>query len=400
MHQVKDDYDDPAEVLRIARLAVKEANNRALRLQNQTTQQLVQRVKDLKYWSQEIDRELQDLKDDNEDIVRYFRKLQSCSTVTQDAVKCNEACFAVRRKRIHVDSHDRVDGALSKEKDIISDCIKQMREFNGIIEKQLEINEDSKTRLLRDYTLKQEAVNLDHRAAAFGTDARYIGRRAGAAEYDYRDTVPLQRMSEYQEWVENTAINLNNSAKARQRSRKIVQRLINSTREFAQAMRQEAINVENTLKDSIRNWTEWRDSLQTQLNAKDKDMKIAEAAVNEIQYSLSISGSPLQVALMRQNQRNLRPGIELCNDKAQHALQLELNNLKTGLLSLEHQLDKAKESRRKLDGERYRTERKLEICQQNVAIDYEVLRQIRTTYPQEIQLSGFLVGELPKPVAK
>lgn len=56
LFQVKDDYDDPAEVLRIARLAVKEANNRALRLQNQTTQQLVQRVKDLKYWSNEIDR--------------------------------------------------------------------------------------------------------------------------------------------------------------------------------------------------------------------------------------------------------------------------------------------------------------------------------------------------------
>jgi hypothetical protein len=91
-----------AEVLRIARLAVKEANNRALRLQNQTTQQLVQRVKDLKYWSAEIDRETQDLKDDNEDIVRYFRKLQACQFVTQDAVKCNEACFAVRRKRIHV----------------------------------------------------------------------------------------------------------------------------------------------------------------------------------------------------------------------------------------------------------------------------------------------------------
>lgn len=67
-------------------------------------------------------------------------------------------------------------------------------------------------------------------------------------------------------------------------------------------------------------------------------MKIADAAVHEIQYSLSVSGSPLQVALMRQNQRSLRPGIELCNDKAQHALQLELNNLKSGMLSLEHQL--------------------------------------------------------------
>lgn len=53
-----------------------------------------------------------------------------------------------------------------------------------------------------------------------------------------------------------------------------------------------------------------------------------------------------------------------------------------------------------MDGDRYRLQRKLEICQQNVAIDYEVLRQIRVTYPQEIQLSGFLIGELPKPIVK
>lgn len=33
-----------------------EANARAVRMQNQTTQQLQQRVKDLKYWSNEIDR--------------------------------------------------------------------------------------------------------------------------------------------------------------------------------------------------------------------------------------------------------------------------------------------------------------------------------------------------------
>lgn len=54
------------------------------------------------------------------------------------------------------------------------------------------------------------------------TLARYAGQRANT-EVEYRDAVPLQRMSEYQEWVENTAVNLNNSAKNRQRSRKITQ---------------------------------------------------------------------------------------------------------------------------------------------------------------------------------
>ncbi len=42
-------------------------------------------------------------------------------------------------------------------------------------------------------------------------------------ELEYRDVAPLQRMSEYQEWVENTSVNLNNAAKSRTRSRKIVQ---------------------------------------------------------------------------------------------------------------------------------------------------------------------------------
>lgn len=62
--------------------------------------------------------------------------------------------------------------------------------------------------------------------------------------------------------------------------------------------------------------------------------------------------------------------------------------------------ERSKESRRKMDGDRYRLQRKLEICEQNLSVDYELLRQIRATYPQEIQLSGFLVGELPKPIVK
>jgi len=161
---------------------------------------------------------------------------------------------------------------------------------------------ESKNRLIRDYTLKQEAVNLDHKAAAFGVEYRASPNAAtkraaggGDAGLEYRDTVPMQRMSEYQEWVENTAFNLNNSAKSRARSRKIVQRLVNSTRDMAQIMRQEAMNVDNTLKDSIKNWTEWRDAVQAQLNAKDKEIKVADAAIGEIAVSMKMSGSPLQV---------------------------------------------------------------------------------------------------------
>uniref|UniRef100_A0A0N5BRW9 Tektin n=1 Tax=Strongyloides papillosus TaxID=174720 RepID=A0A0N5BRW9_STREA len=390
-----DDIDDPSEVLRMVRLTVKEANQRAQKLQNQTTQQLVQRVKDLKYWSSEIDRELLDLAEDNDDMQRYFRRLQTCMDVTQEALKINEQCFAVRRKRVQVDSADRVDKALAKERDTIHDGMRQMKEFNSIIEKQIEINESAKNRLNRDFTLKQEAITLDHRSAALGTQPKYQ-KRTIDGNFEIRDGVPLQRMSEYGEWVENTSANLNQSAKARARSRKIVQKMVQSIKEVAQSLRQEATVVEGTLKDSIRVWSEWRDMLQGQVAEKDKEIKIADSAINEIQLSLKLKGSPLQLALTRQNQRGLRPGIELCNDKAQHALQIELNNLKASMLSLEHQLDKAKDSRRKMDNDRYRLQRKFEICQQNVIVDNEVLRNIRSLYPQEIQLSGFLVNDTLK----
>lgn len=75
-----------------------------------------------------------------------------------------------------------------------------------------------------------------------------------------------------------------------------------------------------------------------QVNGKDKEIKNADGAIEEISFSLRQKSGPLQVALSRQNQRGLRPGIELCNDKAQHALHQELMMLKGTFLSLENQL--------------------------------------------------------------
>lgn len=36
---------------------------------------------------------------------------------------------------------------------------------------------------------------------------------------------------------------------------------------------------------------------------------------------------------------------------------------------------------------------KQEVFAHNLKIDYEILRMVRTTYPQEIQLSGYLLTE-------
>jgi hypothetical protein len=103
-------------------------------------------------------------------------------------------------------------------------------------------------------------------------------------------------------------------------SLKLEQKISQGLRELAQQMRAEATQVEALLKDSCKMWQDWRDGLRLQLNARDKDLAVADAAIAEIQFALRQKGSPLQVALSRQNQRGMRPGIELCNDKAQHAL--------------------------------------------------------------------------------
>ncbi|KAF8384431.1 hypothetical protein PRIPAC_73573, partial [Pristionchus pacificus] len=396
MHSNQEKYDDPLQIVRHARAAVKEANARAVRMQNQTTQQLQQRVKDLKYWSNEIDRELQDMKDENEDLVRCYRRLGLCIEITGKAARCNESCFAVRRKKVQIGDvgSDRVDQELHKEKEMVTDSTKQMKELGAIIERQLETNQATRKAMIRDLTLKQEAISLDNRSVTMGSEAvKNSLRTPDGDRLEYRDGAPLQRMSEYQEWIENTANNLNYSAKARVNSRKIGQKMLSVLRELAQQMRNEAIAIESLLKDSIRTWTEWRDTLQAQVAGKDKEMRSADAAIDEITFSLKQKGGPLQVALNRQSQRGLRPGIELCNDKAQHALHQELMMLKSSLLALENQLDKAKESRKRLAAERDRLKGKLEICEQNLVIDNEILRVIRSTFPHEIQLSGFLLSE-------
>ncbi|KAK0404227.1 hypothetical protein QR680_017353 [Steinernema hermaphroditum] len=392
-------HDDPSEVLRLARLCVREANQKAARMQNQTTHQLVQRVKDLKYWSQEIERELQELKADNEELQRYYRRLAKCAQTTVAAGECNETCVGAQRKRIHVveSLNSRVDASLEKEKSAIGEAAKQIHDFKAIVERQLEVNTVAKNHLLRDFTLKQEAITVDHKSAAMGVDEKYRLETPEGRHLDVREGVPLQRMSELDEWIENTARNLNATAKARANSRKIVQKVVHSTREVAQMMRTEANTVEAALKDSLKTWQDWRDGLRAKLGAKEKEKKTADTAIGEIQMALRQRREPLEIALKRQSQRGLRPGIELCNDRAQHALQAELVNLKATVVTLEGQLEKARESRRKLEEDRGRLERKMHICEHNFAVDYEVLRRIRATYPQEIQSSGFLVVEKLNP---
>uniref|UniRef100_A0A158PP90 Tektin n=1 Tax=Anisakis simplex TaxID=6269 RepID=A0A158PP90_ANISI len=316
------------------------------------------------------------LNEENQDLSRCFKRLNRCIQSTAGAAKCNETCLAIRRKKVQIGDtvNDRVDIELHKEKDLLTDCNKQLKQLSAYVEKQLDTNEAAKKALMRDWTLKQEAIALDNRSASMGTDHKLATSTTtpDGERLEYRDGAPLNRMSEYPEWVENTAINLNQSARARVHSRKLTQVSFIS------------LHLLSALPSVI---------------GKDKEVKTADIAINEIQLALKQKGSPLQVALSRQTQRGLRPGIELCNDKAQHALHAELMNLKSSLLSLEHQLepmsiaDRARESRKKLEGERFKVRRKLEICDQNLAIDNEILRSIRTSYPQEIQLAGFLISE-------
>lgn len=103
-------------------------------------------------------------------------------------------------------------------------------------------------------------------------------------------------------------------------------------------MRTESTNVESQLRDSCKMWTEWRDRLVIQLNTKQKELRSADIAIDEIQHAIRLKSAPLQVALNRQNQRRLRPGVEQCLDKAQHALHHELIAIKSTLLDLDHQL--------------------------------------------------------------
>ena len=51
----------------------------------------------------------------------------------------------------------------------------------------------------------------------------------------------------------------------RERVSRWLQRMLSLLREEAQQMRNEAIAIEALLKDSIRTWTEWRDSLNSQV---------------------------------------------------------------------------------------------------------------------------------------
>lgn len=78
-----------------------------------------------------------------------------------------------------------------------------------------------------------------------------------------------------------------------------MQKIVIALREMAQQMRTQALQVEATLRDSSKTILEMRDSHNAQVIAKEKEIKLADAAISEIQYALRQKGGPLQVIIFR-----------------------------------------------------------------------------------------------------
>lgn len=256
---------------------------------------------------------------------------------------------------------------------------------------------------MRDLTLKQEAITMDHKSVAMADGEKAI-RTPDGDRLEYRDGAPLQRMSEYNEWIENTGQNLNYAARSRVQSRKIAQvrmetplggtviveiqptqKSLPSTgksllpfnfhpsshlhccfkfpsipetlaipprnrpsspyrsdycRRSSEGFCQKLARMERQSPRSGRRqgqgdqssgWSDRRDLFQFET-----ERRTTPGDSGDFFYCRK----EIQVALSRQTQRGLRPGIELCNDKAQHALQQELSMLKSTFLSLQNQLGK------------------------------------------------------------
>ena len=86
---------------------------------------------------------MQDLSEENHELSRYLRRVQQCLEVTNGAAKTNQTSLAVRRKRIPqggiADQTDRVGLELRKETDVITDSVRQIREFVSTAEKHVSI---------------------------------------------------------------------------------------------------------------------------------------------------------------------------------------------------------------------------------------------------------------------
>ncbi|XP_063061879.1 tektin-1 isoform X2 [Engraulis encrasicolus] len=353
---------------------MEQCDKTAKRMQAEASKKLEMRITDIKFWKLELDRKLDEVVRETENLITYRSRVQRALESCSEPLTVTIQCLAEREKRMGIDLvHDEVEVELMKQREVIEGVAALLERTLEQTNEQIRLNRSAKYYLEKDLQDKFKAENIDDFCSVLTStypDSESTG--AGAA-MDHL----AGNMVTPDEWETFSDINLLKVEKERTNSvalRSLVDNLLQQT---AADMSTQHNTASSTLEMNVQRIKTAKATLEDHLSKVLAEVGSQEKNLEALRVALADKEGPLRVAQGRLQARSLRPNVELCHDAVQAQLLLEVQTLGEQINSLKATLAASEMELRALDRRQLALEEQIHSKAHALYIDEVVCTQLR-----------------------
>lgn len=357
--------------------AVKETDARTRNRQTTVTKRLGERVDDISYWKEELNKECRAMENEISNLHEHKRVLEKAYLDTALPLDIAEKCLENREMRQGIDQvHDDVERQLVKEVAVIKRCQERMKKVLQKAHIQLKLDRAALHEMTKDQRDKHHAQHLDDRMHQLRNSSDAIGYHPGIENVDNTLTIP-------ESWARFTQNNIIRSQKERAASERLRGEIDQTLRQCANDMWSQFNGVNNSFNARIRETADARNKLQAHLQRTVQEIFDMEKNIELLRKAIRDKEAPMKVAQTRLEERCRRLNVELCNDPVMRTLQREVQEIRDSVRFLKEKLKHCEISMARLQKTKNTLQHDIAVKENSLQIDAKGCMGRRKTYPAE-----------------
>ncbi|XP_039205687.1 tektin-4 isoform X1 [Crotalus tigris] len=353
------------------------------RTQEDSTAKVGQRLQDIHFWKSELQREIEDLVAETDQLAAQKLRLERAIDATELPYSIATDNLQCRERRQHPDLvRDQVEVELLKETELIRNIQELLKRTVKQAVNQMQLNRDHKQVCEMDWSDKVETYNIDEKCGRYSNQSTNIQFHPSSSKFEDSASTP-------ETWAKHSHDNIYRAERERLASVNLRALVDNILHDTAEDLRLQCDVVNQAFAKRCEELEDAKHKLEHSLRKTLQEIGHQEHNIQALKQAIKDKEAPLKVAQTRLYDRSFRPNVDLCRDAAQFRLISEVEELTESIESLKKKLLESEQSLHNLEDSRMHLEKEIAVKTNSLFIDRQKCMAHRTRYPTILKLAGY-----------
>jgi len=322
-----------------------------------------QRLNDIKYWKEELEKKLDDIFYEIDNLEAYKVRVEKAIQSIQEPLHTAQTCLANREKRYDIDLvHDNVQKELIKEVEVEKGSFSLLTRLHEQVVEQLRLNRKAKFNLESDLKNKFSSMSIDGHVQNLGLTNPTTYMKNGTAKIEPNSFTEEQ-------WENFSDNNIKNAEATRLNSTQLRNMVDSSLQQIANDIQKQLMLTDRALERRIWEEKDAKTKLESQVKDVTKLIDTMEENIKNLEKAILDKENYLKLANTRLDIRTNRPHIELVRDPAQYKLVQEVQEIEDSIRRLQQRLNESHKQLKDLDRNKLILLKDIEVKTNTIRVD-------------------------------